>query len=162
MYQLHNKQDNWYIKYYILQATHGRNCLWIWHIDQIHIYVIKIFRHLAEILYFVFFPLRSSSISDISFKICNWKVKWFGRVDRCRISHKNNKAGKKNISNIKRQKIISEKPHLIVLSEPPLTISLSLYCKHAMPLLCPLNVLKKSQVEVDQTFIVRSPDPETM
>jgi hypothetical protein len=41
--------------------------------------------------------------------------------------------------------------HLMVLSEEPLTTSLSLYCKQAMPRLCPFRVLTNSQVLVFHT-----------
>lgn len=52
--------------------------------------------------------------------------------------------------------------YLIELSEEPETTNLSLYCKQAMPRLCPLSVRTNSQVAVDQTLIVRSPEAETM
>lgn len=42
--------------------------------------------------------------------------------------------------------------HLIVLSDEPLTTSLSLYCKQAMPRLCPFKVLTNSQVLVFHTW----------
>ena len=41
--------------------------------------------------------------------------------------------------------------HLIVLSDEPLTTSLSLYCKQAIPRLCPFKVLTNSQVLVFHT-----------
>jgi hypothetical protein len=56
-------------------------------------------------------------------------------------------------------KILSD---LIVLSELPLTTSRSLYCRHAIPRLCPFRVLTNSHVEVFHTLMVRSPDAETM
>ena len=40
---------------------------------------------------------------------------------------------------------------LMVLSELPLTTSLSWYCRQAMPLLCPFRVRTNSQELVDQT-----------
>lgn len=52
--------------------------------------------------------------------------------------------------------------YLIVLSELPLTTNLSLYCKQAMPRLCPLNVRTNSHEDVFHTFIVLSPDADTM
>jgi hypothetical protein len=57
---------------------------------------------------------------------------------------------------------INARAYLMVLSELPLTTSLSRYCKQAMPRLCPFNVRINSHVEVFHTFIVRSPDAETM
>lgn len=41
--------------------------------------------------------------------------------------------------------------HLMVLSEEPLTTSLSLYCRHAMPRLWPFKVRTNSQVLVFHT-----------
>lgn len=58
--------------------------------------------------------------------------------------------------------VIKRVSHLIVLSELPLTTSLSLYCKQAMPLLWPFNVRTNSHVDVFHTFIVRSPDADTI
>lgn len=51
---------------------------------------------------------------------------------------------------------------LIVLSELPLTTSRSLYCRHAIPRLCPFRVLTNSHVEVFHTLMVRSPEAETI
>ena len=42
--------------------------------------------------------------------------------------------------------------HLIVLSDEPLTTSLSLYCKQAIPRLCPFKVRTNSQVLVFHTW----------
>lgn len=53
-------------------------------------------------------------------------------------------------------------PHLIVLSELPLTTNLSLYWRQAMPRLCPFKVRTNSHVDVFHTFIVLSPDADTM
>jgi len=50
----------------------------------------------------------------------------------------------------------------MVLSLLPLTTKRSLYCKHAMPRLCPFNVRTNSQLEVFQTLIVLSPLAETI
>lgn len=52
--------------------------------------------------------------------------------------------------------------YLIELSEEPDTTNLSLYCKQAIPRLCPFNVRTNSHVAVDQTLMVRSPEAETM
>ena len=52
--------------------------------------------------------------------------------------------------------------YLIVLSELPLTTSLSLYCKQAMPRLWPFSVLTNSQDDVFHTLIVLSPDADTI
>lgn len=53
-------------------------------------------------------------------------------------------------------------PYRMVLSELPLTTSLSLYCKHAIPRLWPFNVRTNSHVDVLHTLIVRSPDADTI
>lgn len=45
--------------------------------------------------------------------------------------------------------------HLMVLSEDPLTTSRSLYCRQAMPRLCPLRVRTNSHVLVLQTYGTR-------
>ena len=47
-----------------------------------------------------------------------------------------------------------DKCYLIELSEEPETTNLPLYCKQAMPRLCPLNVRINSQIVVVQTLIV--------
>ena len=49
-----------------------------------------------------------------------------------------------------------------MLSELPLTTSRSLYCRHAIPRLCPFRVLTNSHVEVFHTLMVRSPEAETI
>jgi len=50
----------------------------------------------------------------------------------------------------------------IVLSLLPLTTKRSLYCKHAIPRLCPFNVRTNSQLDVFHTLIVLSPLAETI
>lgn len=42
--------------------------------------------------------------------------------------------------------------YLMVLSDDPLTTSLSLYCKQAIPLLCPFKVRTNSQEDVLHTY----------
>lgn len=54
------------------------------------------------------------------------------------------------------------KSYLMVLSELPLTTSLSLYCRQAIPRLCPFSVRTNSQEEVFHTLMVRSPEADTM
>lgn len=50
----------------------------------------------------------------------------------------------------------------IELSELPLTTKRSLYCKHAIPRLCPFSVLTNSQDVVFHTLMVRSPEADTI
>lgn len=52
--------------------------------------------------------------------------------------------------------------YLMVLSELPLTTSLSRYWRQAMPRLWPFSVRTNSQSAVFHTLIVRSPEAETM
>ena len=65
-----------------------------------------------------------------------------------------------DIKQIKQNRV--DNCYLIELSEEPETTNLSLYCKQAMPRLCPFNVRTNSHVAVDQTLIVRSPEAETI
>jgi hypothetical protein len=65
---------------------------------------------------------------------------------------------KMKVSNDKNIKDI----YRIVLSLEPDTTKRSLYCKHAIPRVCPLSVRTNSQVSAFQTLIVRSPLAETI
>lgn len=51
---------------------------------------------------------------------------------------------------------------LMVLSLLPLTTNRSLYCKHAIPRLCPFSVRTNSHVDVFHTLIVLSPLADTI
>lgn len=58
--------------------------------------------------------------------------------------------------------VCKTKAYLMELSELPLTTKRSRYCKHAIPRLWPFSVRTNSQLEVDQTLMVRSPLADTM
>ena len=63
-------------------------------------------------------------------------------------------------------RVLRHAPHsmsqsLMVLSELPLTTSLSWYCRQAMPLLWPFNVLTNSQELVDHTWKLGGKSQET-